>query len=70
MDARYEGPTLSRFLSQNPMFIQGGPAVADGAREHLDQQREIQKSSAERGRLGAAALMRAWPSLGELSWAI
>jgi hypothetical protein len=26
MDARYEGPTLSRFLSEDPMFIQGaGP---------------------------------------------
>jgi RHS repeat-associated protein len=25
MDARYEGPTLSRFLSQDPNFIQGGP---------------------------------------------
>jgi hypothetical protein len=25
MDARYEGPTLSRFLSQDPMFIQGAP---------------------------------------------
>jgi hypothetical protein len=26
MDARYEGPTLSRFLSQDPNFLQAGPA--------------------------------------------
>src|SRR5262249_4746636 len=26
MDARYEGPNLSRFLSQDPMFLQVGPA--------------------------------------------
>jgi RHS repeat-associated protein len=25
MDARHEGPTLSRFLSQDPNFIQGSP---------------------------------------------